>query len=71
MKPCYLWGWTAGPREAFKTQERVQGKNAESKKRSLKSVTLAVKGGWKASGDQWWGMGLLSHTGAAQWGVGS
>ena len=44
----------------------------EIKKRSLKSIALAVKGGWEVPGDQWCGMvPRKSHTGAAEWGVGS
>ena len=60
----------------FEVEQQASGKpwkqqeGVQSKKRSLKSVALAVKGGLEALGDHC-GTASTGNTGAAQWGVSS
>ena len=43
QQPCWLWGWTASPRETLnKAARNVRWKTPEGKKRSFKSVALTL-----------------------------
>ena len=44
------------PEKSQNQQEGVQSKRCPRVKNALKSVALAVKGGWEVPGDQWRGM---------------